>query len=149
MGFQVEKSEEAAHLEGVILDALVDWSSEMQDFELLTEAAEYIMEEIRGLKMKLEDDDRTREEVRSRGSLPLTIIESHPLHGIVQQVCQEMLAIEKTEATMITSNMLDSFYAPKVDDSQAEQKAEKAERQKRGLLGECEMCERCMMLTEQ
>lgn len=134
-------------LEQVVLDALFRLPVQSQDLELIMEAVQYTLEEIRDLNLKLENDEKIREEIASTGSLTLSVIESHPLYGIIQQVCEEMLGIEKSEAVMITSNILDSFYAHTSPNDANQEQEEK--RQRRGILGECEMCERSMMLTEQ
>ncbi|UZJ54039.1 hypothetical protein CBS101457_003359 [Exobasidium rhododendri] len=147
MDRQAGKGKEVARLEEIIFDALMGGvPSQSLDVEVLTQATEYILDEIQDLDLKLGDDEKSKKEILSTGSLSIDSIENLPLHGIVQQACREMLGIEDKAAVMITSEILDNFHAP--DNLEEAEIDEGNTRQRRGNLGNCEMCERCMMLTE-
>lgn len=135
-------------LADLIYDALLAGThQEEQDADLLMEATQFAVEEATTLRIDLDGDEFKKSELASRGSFTLSDVENHPIHGIMQQVCQEMLGISTNETiTLMTSDILDNYFSLKEKESLH---SEVDVRQKRGILGECEMCERCMMLTEQ
>lgn len=139
-------------------------ASQATTFEEVTEAAEYLADEIEAHGVHLPspvtgggDEKDTQGQIEAAltqilgGEPTLENLEAHPLYPLVLTTLEEVFLVSPTQkaariASDITEDTIRSLLCPL--QSSEDGTATKAPRHKKGTLGECELCERSMPLTE-